>query len=134
MDIKQIIYYGLDEGPESIDNGDFNEILIKTYPGVIVTINNEDIRIGDTGVYTISHEEGVVITSISVPENTKDIIKSIPSAYLVIVLAKIEETESTPTPSEEETSGQGTSSDEEESSETSDEEEIVKNNHDSRSS
>ena len=61
-----------------------DEIQIKTYPGVVLEINEEPIMIGETGVYNIPYQKKVKISSIKVDEASMSIIKGIDLAYLII--------------------------------------------------
>ena len=100
MIVKQIKYYDEDNkqflnNPADITaakliSGEYfstitcNEIKIKTYPGTLLTINGEDVIIGEVGVYDILYRENVEINSLKVNEESMKFIKNAPLAYLII--------------------------------------------------
>ena len=100
MIVKQIKYYDEDNkqflnNPADITaakliNGEYfstitcNEIKIKAYPGTLLTINGEDVIIGEVGVYDILYRENVEINSLKVNKESVQFIKDTPLAYLII--------------------------------------------------
>ena len=137
MEVKQIRCYG-ENDPKSI-SGEFDEILVKGYPGLKVEINGKSIKIGETGIYNILAEENVKITSFSIPTKDIDIIESIPSAYIVATLAKYDEetpknnsTEETTEPGQNQGTDTGTTDEPQGDTPTTETEEEVLDNHDSR--
>ncbi len=162
MKVKQIRYYGNGDSRNSLsndgenrlsfnfetleenfidfeldNNNRYNEIQIKAYPGTEIEINGESILIGEIGVYNISYEDDIEITSLSVNKESLSHINDIQLAYIVITLTQYDkktegddtnDTGNTETPKpveEENSSDDGTSS-------SNSQEEIVKDNHDSR--
>lgn len=107
MIVGQIRYYGKDNllnQPDNFSNLEgisYNEIRIKAYPGTILTINEEEIHIGEVGVYNILYSENVTISSIKVDEASLEAIDNIKDAYLIITFMAKDKTsneEITPTP------------------------------------
>ena len=146
MIVGQIRYYGKDNllnQPDNFSNLEgisYNEIRIKAYPGTILTINEEEIHIGEVGVYNILYSENVTISSIKVDEASLEAIDNIKDAYLIITFMANDETTDkeatptpvTPTPTDNTNEGEngGNPSGEDESSQKN--EEKPSDNHDSR--
>lgn len=99
MIVGQIRYY--DEGDkdllnqplglkaEDLINGKtfdaiYNEIRIQTYPGTILTLNGEEVHIGEIGIYNILYPENVSISSIQVNRQSIEFIRDNKDAYLII--------------------------------------------------
>ena len=135
MIVKQIKYYDEDNKQflnnpaditaEKLVSGEYfstitcNEIKIKAYPGTLLTINGEDVIIGEVGVYDILYRENVEIISLKVNEESMEFIKNTPLTYLIITFIQDDASASD---SSSNTDG-GSSS--EDSSEDGDEEDIV---------
>ena len=110
-----------------------DEIQIRAYPGTVVTINGEDVIIGEIGVYNILYREKVQITSLVVNKESIDFIKKTPLAYFIITFILHEDEISTSTSeNSSSTSGQeGIIDDDDSSEESAKKEEEIKDNHDS---
>ena len=154
MEVKQIRCYGKGDSRNTKDqsiSGEFDEILVKGYPGLKVEINGKSIKIGETGIYNILAEENVKITSFKIPgmdesedntpedkENANN-LTDIPSAYIVATLAKYDEetpknnsTEETTEPGQNQGTDTGTTDEPQGDTPTAETEEEVLDNHDSR--
>jgi len=96
MIVKQVIYYSDNKGKNlnTISYSDLthniefsnlicDEVKIKTIPGTKITLNNESITIGVTGIYEILYDEKVKILSLSVDEKSANIIKNLTDGYFV---------------------------------------------------
>lgn len=106
MIVKQIRYYDERDKQflnspdgitaEKLASGEYfssiycDEIQIKTYPGTILKINDEEIHIGETGVYNILYREGVSIYSLKVLEKSINFIRDSDKAYFVITFIQHE--------------------------------------------
>lgn len=146
MKVKQIRYYGNGDSRNSLSNDEnllddtYNEIQIKAYPGTEIEINGEPILIGEIGVYNISYEDDIEITSLSINRESLSHVNDIQLAYIVITLTQYDKktedntggTDDTETPTPVEEIDEGNSSNDDTPSSDS-QEEIIKDNHDSRS-
>lgn len=100
MIIKQIKYYDeldkrmlnnpIDITAEKLVNGYYfesiicDEISIVGYPGTVLYINDEEIVLGDIGIYNIPIRENVQITSLKVAKDSMDFIQKHSYASLTI--------------------------------------------------
>lgn len=145
MIVKQIKYYDEDNkqflnNPADITaakliSGEYfstitcNEIKIKAYPGTLLTINGEDVVIGEVGVYDILYRENVEIVSLKVNEESMEFIKNTPLAYLIITFIQDDASASDSSGNTDEGSS---SEDGDEEDIIPTEEEIIIHNHDNR--
>lgn len=150
MIVKQIKYYDEDNkqflnNPADITavkliSGEYfstitcNEIKIKAYPGTLLTINGEDVIIGEVGVYDILYRENVEITSLKVNKESVQFIKDTPLAYLIITFIQ-DDVNAANSSSNTSKSSEDSSSEESHENEQSDDErkeETPLDNHDNR--
>lgn len=150
MIVKQIKYYDEDNKQflnnpaditaEKLVSGEHfstitcNEIKIKAYPGTLLTINGEDVIIGEVGVYDILYRENVEIISLKVNEESMEFIKNTPLAYLIITFIQDDAnvTNSSTDASENSESDPSEESSGDEQSDDERKEEIPSDNHDNR--
>lgn len=70
----------------------YNEIRVQTYPGTILTLNGEEVHIGEIGIYNILYPENVSIISIQVNRQSIEFIRDNKDAYLIITFMTSEDT------------------------------------------
>ena len=76
---------------EIFNNITCSEIRIKTLPGVVLTINNIKIMIGDAGEYDLLLREKVLVTDISISEESINmLINNNEKAYFIITFIQKE--------------------------------------------
>ena len=106
MIVKQVKYYNEEEQKflnnpvditaEELVNGHYfstficDEIRINAYPGTTLFINDEEVMIGEAGVYNILYREKVQIISLRVAESSINFIKEHPYAHLIITFIENE--------------------------------------------
>ena len=115
----------------------YNEIRVQTYPGTILTLNGEEVHIGEIGIYNILYPENVSIVSIQVNKQSIEFIRDNKDAYLIITFMADENTITSDSSSN--TSGNGNNSGDgngdgntPSDDESSNKEEKPSDNHDSR--
>lgn len=117
----------------------YNEIRVQTYPGTILTLNGEEVHIGEIGIYNILYPENVSIVSIQVNRQSIEFIRDNKDAYLIITFMTSEDTTTSSSNSSSDSSGtnSGSGDDEEGNNSGNDgsskkDEEKPSDNHDSR--
>jgi len=105
MIVKQICYYdetgikkNLNNPPEltahDLTNGllltdiIYDEVQIKTFPGIFIEINGQEVIIGETGIYNILYKENVKILTIRVNPESVKLIQKNDDAFLIITAMK----------------------------------------------
>ena len=108
MIVKQIKYYNEDDKQflnnppditaEKLISGSYfytitcKEIRIKAYPGTILTINGEQVVIGEVGVYDILYRENVDIVSLRMDKASAEFIRDTDTAYFIITFIQDDDT------------------------------------------
>jgi hypothetical protein len=83
----------------------YNEIRVQTYPGTILTLNGEEVHIGEIGIYNILYPENVSIVSIQVNRQSIEFIRDNKDAYLIITFMTSEDTTTSSSNSSSNSSG-----------------------------
>ena len=105
MVVKQICYYNESDLNKELNNPSdlkgedlvegliftdavYNEIQIRAFPGISVTINGQEVLIGEVGVYNILYRENLDIISVKIDRESLQKIQQFDEAFLVITVMR----------------------------------------------